>query len=114
MKRFNWLSLPLILVAFTLAQDAPKPVPVPSLELSEAEKKDLTIANQALTILNQEYRLLTARMEQVKQQYQIQERARAGMIARIEKAKGTDVVCDAEKLVCAKKPAKAEAKPEKP
>jgi TolA-binding protein len=105
LDRFTWLALPLLLAVLGIAQDAPKPAPAaPSLELTEAEKKDLTIANQALTILNQEFRLLQGRLTELREQYQKQEQARAAMLARIEKAKGPDVKCDAERLTCEKKP----------
>ncbi len=122
LTRFNWLAMPLLLAALSIAQDAPKPAAEPKPdsrpEMTEAEKKDLTIANQALKLMEQEAQLIQRRLEDLREAYQAQRVARAEMLTRIEKSKGQDVSCDAEKLVCARLPdggqAKKPAKPEKP
>ncbi len=106
--RFTWLALPWLLVALAIAQTPA------SLELSAEEKKDLMLLNQAITIQQQLWQLAWAPCGKDGPEVQKQTAAaseqfsklsiqRADLLAKLEKARGEGVKCDAATLKCSAK-----------
>ena len=86
--------------------EAKKPAPGPP-ALTDDEKKDLTILNQAMVIQQQRFQLLQAEVAKTQQEYSRLAGERDQRLARAKRDHkwGDDVSCNPDELACARVPA---------